>query len=154
MNQKTRRDRWGRARGATAARRGHGKIDQRRVESYDCHRSGHIAQDCRVNTTNGDRRANYVHEDLDAHAEQGNLFMTSHVAEKPSEEVSYLHSNCSHHMIGKKELFSDVIENFKTKIILGNNKALDAAKGPMEVGTKEGMKKFITFTMLQIWKTC
>jgi hypothetical protein len=44
-------------------------------------------------------------------------------------------------MSGNKKLFSTMDESFKSKIKLGDDKALEAStKGAMEVHTKEGMK--------------
>ena len=56
-------------------------------------------------------------------------------------DVWYLDSGCSNHMSGNREIFSKLDDSYRSNITLGNNNTVDvAAKGAMDVQTKEGMK--------------
>lgn len=92
---------------------------------------------CRFKATNGERRANYAHENKNVQESQDNLFLSDDMVNKSHQEVWYLNSYCSNHMTGNKKLLANMNEDFMTKIMFSDNKSLDVvAKGKIEVDTK------------------
>jgi hypothetical protein len=72
---------------------------------------------------------------------QKKMFLSYDKAENGTKYFWYLDLGCSNHMSRNKELFYTMDESFKSKIKVGDEKELEvAAKGAMEVHTKEGMK--------------
>ncbi len=69
--------------------------------------------------------------------------------ESTVNDVWYLDSGCSNHMYGNREIFSKLDDSYRSNITLGNNNIVDvAAKGAMDVQTKEGIKVFKIFIIL------
>ena len=78
-------------------------------------------------------------------ASSNNLFLSYDKDENGTKDIWYLDSGCSNHMSGNKKLFSTMDGIFKSKIKLGDDKALEVvAKRAMEVHTKKGIKSVIT----------
>jgi hypothetical protein len=127
-----------RGRGASRGR-GRGRFDKRNIQCYYCKRYGHFERDCRLKEGNNNKGVNYAQEGDEASS--NNLFLSYDKAENGTKDIWYLDSGCSNHMSGNKKLFSTMDGSFKSKIKLGDDKALEVvAKGAMEVHTKEGMK--------------
>jgi hypothetical protein len=119
--------------------RGRARFDKKNIQCYYCKRYGHFERDCRLKEDNNKKGVKYAQEGDEA--SPNNLFLSYNKAENGIKDIWYLDSRCSNHMSGNKELFSTMDESFKSKIKLGDDKALeDSAKGSMEVHTKEGMK--------------
>eukprot|EP00253_Pinus_taeda_P028318 PITA_28318 len=131
----------GRGRGGSSGRgsfkgRGRGRFDKRNVQCYHCNRYGHFERECRLKEG---KNANYAQESGEYPPDH--LFLSYAKGENTSKDVWYLDSGCSNHMTGNEKLFSAKDGSFKSKIQLGDDKSLEvAAKGAMEVQTKEGIK--------------
>jgi hypothetical protein len=68
-------------------------------------------------------------------------FLSYEKDENDTKDIWYLDSGCCNHMSGNNKLFSTMDESFKSKIKVGDDKALEvSAKGAMQVHTEEGMK--------------
>eukprot|EP00253_Pinus_taeda_P031276 PITA_31276 len=131
----------GRGRGGSSGTRsfrgrGRGRFDKRNVQCYHCNRYGHFERECRLKEG---KNANYAQES--GEYPRDHLFLSYAKCENTSKDVWYLDSGCSNHMKRNEKLFSAKDGSFKSKIQLGDDKSLElAAKGSMEVQTKEGIK--------------
>ncbi|KHN25123.1 Retrovirus-related Pol polyprotein from transposon TNT 1-94, partial [Glycine soja] len=95
--------------------RGRQAFDKSTVECYTCHQLGHFSWEC----LNQRKEANYVENDDEM------LLMACIDVTKANEEVVwFLDSGRSNHMCGKKEYFSDLDENYKDSVKLGNNSSM------------------------------
>ena len=68
------------------------------------------------------------------------MLLMAYVEEKKinSAEVWFLDSGCSNHICGKNELFSDLDENFRETVKLGNNSSLIViGKGNVRIRVNE-----------------
>ena len=123
----------GRGRGSF---RGRGRFDKRNVQCYYCNRYGHFERECRLKEG---KNANYAEESNEY--PRDHLFLSYAKGENTSKDVWYIDSGCSNHMTGNEKLFSAKDGSFKSKVKLGDDKYLEvAAKGAMEIHTKEGIK--------------
>ena len=52
---------------------------------------------------------------------QDKLFLACNMAEEKSEDLWFLDSGCSNHMIGNISMFSMLDENVKSQVTLGTN---------------------------------
>ena len=107
----------GRARGAFRGRgRGRGRqaFNKAIVECYKCHQLGHFQYEC----PQWEKEANYAELD-----EEEEMLLMSYVELNQSrrEEVWFLDSGCSNHMCANKQWFSDLDEEFRQSVKLGNN---------------------------------
>jgi hypothetical protein len=105
----------GRGRGRSTSR-GHGRGRQSRdlVECYKCHKLGHYRNEC----PDWDDNANYVETEKE---EEMLLMAYSNDGQKFKEEMWYIDSGCSNHMVGTKEWFFDFDEKFRESVKLGND---------------------------------
>ena len=106
-----------RARGAFRGRgRGRGRqaFNKAIVECYKCHQLGHFQYEC----PQWEKEANYAELD-----EEEEMLLMSYVELNQSrrEEVWFLDSGCSNHMCANKQWFSDLDEEFRQSVKLGNN---------------------------------
>ena len=112
----------GRGRGGFRGRgggRGMPNFDKSTVECYYCHKLGHFQYEC----PSKESEVNY------AEFQDEMLLMASmENKESDKEEAWFIDSGCSNHMCGKKEVFSDLDENFSETVKLGNNSSM-AVKG-------------------------
>ena len=109
--------RGGRGRGAFRGRgRGRGRqaFNKAIVECYKCHQLGHFQYEC----PKWEKGAHYVELD-----EKEEMLLMSYVELNQSrkEDVWFLDSGCSNHMCGNKLWFSDLDEEFRQSVKLGNN---------------------------------
>ncbi|RVW23483.1 Retrovirus-related Pol polyprotein from transposon TNT 1-94 [Vitis vinifera] len=109
--------RGGRGRGAFRGRgRGRGRqaFNKAIVECYKCHQLGHFQYEC----PKWDKGAHYAELD-----EKEEMLLISYVELNQSrkEDVWFLDSGCSNHMCGNKLWFSDLDEEFRQFVKLGNN---------------------------------
>ena len=84
------------------------------IECFKCHKKGHFHYEC----PDWERSANFAeleHED--------EMLLMAYVEEKKAtrEEIWFLDSGCSNHMSGNKEWFTNLNEDFKQTVKLGND---------------------------------
>ncbi|RVX17651.1 Retrovirus-related Pol polyprotein from transposon TNT 1-94 [Vitis vinifera] len=109
--------RGGRGRGAFRGRgRGRGRqaFNKAIVECYKCHQLGHFQYEC----PKWEKGAHYAELD-----EKEEMLLMSYVElnQSSKEDVWFLDSGCSNHMCGNKLWFSDLDEEFRQSVKLGNN---------------------------------
>ena len=109
--------RGGRGSGAFRGRgRGRGRqaFNKAIVECYKCHQLGHFQYEC----PKWEKGAHYAELD-----EKEEMLLMSYVELNQSrkEDVWFLDSGCSNHMCGNKLWFSDLDEEFRQSVKLGNN---------------------------------
>ena len=109
--------RGGRGSGAFQGRgRGRGRqaFNKAIVECYKCHQLGHFQYEC----PKWEKGAHYAELD-----EKEEMLLMSYVELNQSrkEDVWFLDSGCSNHMCGNKLWFSDLDEEFRQSVKLGNN---------------------------------
>ena len=85
------------------------------MECYNCHKLGHFQWECPCNETG----ANFAETQ-----EEMLLMACVDVNKDNKEDMWYLDSGCSNHMYGKKEYFSNLNENFRDSVKLGNNSSM------------------------------
>jgi hypothetical protein len=110
----------GRGRGRNAGKntnggRGRGKQSKETVQCYKCHKFGHYQNECPEW-----ENANFC--EIDEHEEV--LLMADTKIDGSNdfkEQIWYLDSGCSNHMIGTKEWMHDFDESFKESVKLGND---------------------------------
>ncbi|GAU22986.1 hypothetical protein TSUD_98140 [Trifolium subterraneum] len=105
-----------RGRGRSSSRgRGRGRASKENVECYKCHKMGHYQSDC---PSWGENDANYAA--FDQH-EEILLMAQQNVETNARDEVWFLDSGCSNHMIGTKEWLYDFDENVRECVKLGDD---------------------------------
>ena len=102
-----------RARGALRGR-GRQAFNKAIVECYKCHQLGHFQYEC----PKWEKEANYAELE-----EKEEMLLMSYVELNQSrkEDVWFLDLGCSNHMCANKEWFSDLDEEFRHSVKLGNN---------------------------------
>ncbi|WJZ94710.1 hypothetical protein VitviT2T_013543 [Vitis vinifera] len=105
--------RGGRGRGAFRGR-GRQAFNKAIVECYKCHQLGHFQYEC----PKWEKGTHYAELD-----EKNEMLLMSYVELNQSrkEDVWFLDSGCSNHMCGNKLWFSDLDEEFRQSVKLGNN---------------------------------
>lgn len=107
----------GRGRGGTFRGRGRGRgrqgFNKALIECFKCHKLGHYQFEC----PEAEKQANYVEFN-----EEEELLLMAHVELNGSkmEDLWFLDSGCSNHMTGNKKWFSEMDENFRHSVKLGN----------------------------------
>lgn len=107
----------GRGRGSFRGRgRGRGRQTSNKdtMECYKCHKLGHFQYEC----PSWDKKVNYAELD-----EKEEMLLMSYVElnETKCEDAWFLDSGCSNHMCGNKAMFSEINEDFRHLVKLGNN---------------------------------
>uniref|UniRef100_A0A2N9EXA4 Integrase catalytic domain-containing protein n=1 Tax=Fagus sylvatica TaxID=28930 RepID=A0A2N9EXA4_FAGSY len=107
----------GRTHGVSRGRgRGRGRqaFNKAIIECYKCHQLGHFQYEC----PKWEKEANYAELE-----EKEEMLLMSYVELNQSrrEDVWFLDSGCSNHMCANKEWFSDLDEEFRESVKLGNN---------------------------------
>ena len=138
----------GRARRGRFQGRGEGRTsDKSDKQCYYCNKFGHFENECRLKASHEAKSggAHYGEEESSSH-----LFMSMvNNEESLKKETWLLDTGASNHMIRKEELFSSINNSYKSKIRLGDDKALQVeGMGAMEVSTNEGTKKLKTFIII------
>ena len=179
-----RRDSYGRAgesqnhsrRRSRSRGRGRGRANfQPRVGSNSycsiCKRTGHDTQDCFLkctrckNSTHSvrncwlkDKEDGYGENNtINFSKEEDQLFYSYMNAEHKEEEVWYLDSGCSHHIIGDRSSFHTLDEEFSSYVELGDSKRVKIkGRGDVAIHSNEGNKKCIhdVFTLLALVRIC
>ena len=107
----------GRGRGARTGSKGRGRGRQGKeyVECFKCHKLGHYQSEC---PSWGENNANYAAFD----DSEEMLLMAQHANPvQAKDEVWFLDSGCSNHMVGSKDLFFDFDDTFRSSVKLGND---------------------------------
>lgn len=111
--------RGGGARGRGTGRGGRQLVDRTLVECYYCHEFGHFQYECPKKPQ--DSKANYV----EASEEAVLLMAELSLDEKTNaQDMWFIDSGCSNHMIGRKDWFSSIDISFSDVVKLGNNYVL------------------------------
>ncbi|CAJ2653663.1 unnamed protein product [Trifolium pratense] len=117
----------GRGRGSRGRGRGRSNpISKEFVECYKCHKLGHYQSEC----PSWEECANYAefneHEEL--------LMMAQEVTAHTRDQVWFLDSGCSNHMIGNKEWLFDFDSSFRETVKLGDNSIMSVmGKGNLKL---------------------
>ncbi|KAH9687063.1 hypothetical protein KPL70_014633 [Citrus sinensis] len=107
----------GRGRGGFRGRgRGRGRqpFNKALVECYNCHKLGHFQYEC----PQWEGGANYAELD---ESEEMLLMAYADFNDDKNKEAWFLDSGCSNHMNGSKEWFTDIDEQFRQSVKLGND---------------------------------
>ena len=133
--------RGGRGSGAFQGRgRGRGRqaFNKAIVECYKCHQLGHFQYEC----PKWEKGAHYAELN-----EKEKMLLMSYVELNQSrkEDVWFLDSGCSNHMCGNKLWFSDLDEEFRQSVKLGNNSKMTVlGKGNIRMQVA-GVTQVITY---------
>jgi len=102
--------------------RGGRQVDKTTIQCYRCHDFGHFQYECPNKSQ--DNKANYVEG-----IEEAVLFMAQLSSEQKSntQDMWFIDSGCSNHMIGRKYWFSSFDISFFDEVKLGNNYSLKVA---------------------------
>ena len=112
------------------------------IECFKCHKLGHFQYECPT----WEKGVNYAETD---EGEELLLMAYEELNHKERKEIWFLNSRCSNHMSVNKEWFSELDDQFRHTIKLGNNSkmaVLGKGNARMKVNriTQE-FQKFITF---------
>ena len=135
----------GRGRSSNRGRgRSGGRGDFSHIQCFNCRCYGHFQADCWSKKTNSNQaETTLMHEQ--SNNDQGLLFLTLNVQESSTEEIWYLDSGCSNHMIGNKDLVANFNQSMKTEVKLGTDKTVEVdGKGVVNILTKQGEPKRIS----------
>ncbi|MCH94781.1 hypothetical protein A2U01_0015748, partial [Trifolium medium] len=126
----------GRGRGINASRgRGRGRQSKEFVECYKCHKLGHYQSEC------PEWEGNTNFAEFNSEGEMM-LMAKNEICNNTKDEIWYLDSGCSNHMIGTKEWLFDIDGSFRESVKLGNNSKMDV-KGKGNIKLCIGGKIFI-----------
>ncbi|GKU93614.1 hypothetical protein SLEP1_g7191 [Rubroshorea leprosula] len=122
--------------------RGRGRYDKSNVECYNCHKYGHYSSECRYKDNT--QKAHFVQGDDDADSSHALLMVTA-VGETPNFHTWFLDTGCTNHMSGKRELFADLDESFRTKVKFADDRTIPiTGKGRILINLKNGDHKYIS----------
>lgn len=108
----------GRGRGMIGSSRGRGRwrqpVNKAMIECFRCHKLGHFQYEC----PEWEKKANVIEFDEDEE-----LLLMAYIKEhkETRDEIWFLDSGCSNHMSGNRLWFSDLDENFRQNVKLGND---------------------------------
>ncbi|MCH94270.1 retrovirus-related Pol polyprotein from transposon TNT 1-94, partial [Trifolium medium] len=106
-----------RGRGGASRGRGRGKINKENIECYKCHKKGHFQSEC---PSWEDKDANYAAAYDDDSDEV--LLMAQKINDTSArDEIWYLDSGCSNHMVGNREWLFDFDSKFTGSVKLGDD---------------------------------
>ncbi|XP_068497959.1 uncharacterized protein [Phaseolus vulgaris] len=116
-----------------------GIYNKSNVECYNCHKRDNHAANCAQEESNHE-------QDEEDHA----VLMAATSNETPNNQTWYLDTGCTNHMCGKKELFADLDDSFRTKVKFGDGRT------PTRSGIKpnvQHLKVFGSITYAHVPKT-
>jgi len=126
---------YGRGRGRSGARgRGRGRINKGSVECFKCHKLGHYHNECSL----WEENANF------AEFEDGELLLMAQscLNRNAKDEVWFLDSGCSNHMIGTKDWLFEFDSEFRESVKLGDDSRMPVMG--------RGNLKFLIGGMIQV----
>ena len=121
-----------------------GIYNKSNVECYNCHKRGHYANECKSKGDNhvvncAQEDSNHVQDE-----EDHTILMAATSNETPNNQTWYLDTACTNHMCGKKELFADLDDSFRTKVKFGDGRFIPVTgKGRILVTLKNGDHRYI-----------
>eukprot|EP00253_Pinus_taeda_P020973 PITA_20973 len=118
------------------------RYDKSNVQCYYCKKYGNYSNECRNKQHDMTNRfsANITRENIS----QDNVLIACNMAETKSDDIWFLDSGCSNHMIGNIALFSALDQNVKSQATLGTNSKISVmGKGKVKIFTKKCEKKTI-----------
>lgn len=114
--------------------RGRSYVNKSAIDCFNCGKLGHYSFECT-------EKANYAEFD-----EEEELLLMAHadMSKTEGKRVWFLDSGCSNHMTGEKSWFTELKEDFKHSVRLGNNSRLAVeGKGNIRIEV-EGITQVIT----------
>ena len=108
----------GRSRGSFRGRgKGRQSFNKAEVECFKCHKLGHFQYECPM----WEKKANYAEVEDKEEQEDELLLMASTNSMKGKHNEWFLDSGCSNHMSGNKNWFTQLDEEFRHRVKLGND---------------------------------
>ncbi|XP_034229496.1 uncharacterized protein LOC117638485 [Prunus dulcis] len=107
----------GRGRGHQFSYNQGAQFDKANVECFHCHKFGHYQYECPDKEKETKMNLAETEEEI---------LLMAYIDKKknPLGDIWYLDYGCSNHMCGNKLLFSDIDENFRENVKLGNNSSI------------------------------
>jgi hypothetical protein len=107
----------GRGEGRGGRGRGRGRQSKELVECFKCHKLGHYQNEC---PTWEENDANYAYAEFDEKQELL-LMAREYLSHNTKEEVWFLDSGCSNHMVETKDWLFDYDDSFRESVKLGDD---------------------------------
>jgi len=125
------------------------QFDKSNARCYDCGMFGHKRFECRSKGTNNrNYHANVAENNAgnnNNHDNSETLLLTCNAVEDDDVKKWYLDTGCSNHMCGKKDVFTDLDESYRSEVKFGNNSTVPVmGKGRIGIRLKNGSHKYIS----------
>ncbi|KAM2054278.1 hypothetical protein ACFX1T_003825 [Malus domestica] len=114
---------------------------KKKPKCHKCNKFCHVMKDCRANNTQQVNCANQVKEET-------HMFCAYNTKVEKKNEVWYIDSGCSNHMIAHKSLLMDIDTTFTGKMEMGNGSLVKVTRrGTLVIEARRG-KRYIMEVML------
>eukprot|EP00253_Pinus_taeda_P004625 PITA_04625 len=114
------------------------RYDKSQVQCHYCKKYGHYANECRKkqNDMNSRQNVNFANEE---NKNSKNVLLTCNIAQDKQEDVWFLDSGCSNHMIGNIAMFANLDEDVKSEVTTGtDSKIAVKGKGSVSIRARNG----------------